>query len=60
MDNGGSDLGLTRLLPSKPIILIIRTSFSKPSMSSRLVNTVSKHWTPAARAAMHHVLPRRP
>ena len=31
--------------------LFCKTSASKPSWSSRSVNTVSKHWMPAARAA---------
>ena len=45
-------LGFTRDFPSKPMSLIISVSLRNPSISSKLVNTVSQHCTPAALAAM--------
>ena len=44
-------LGINKDFPSNPICLFWITSDRNPSMSFKLVNTVSKHCIPAARAA---------
>ncbi len=53
----GDLLGRDDGFPSKPILLMRRVSRRKPSISLKSVNTVSKHCTSAALAAIT-ILPR--